>query len=66
MVFKILTVIGLATFEIYAAIPTGFAFGLSPWIIFFASVIGGLLGVFVVAFLGEKIKIFFKDLINKN
>ena len=58
MVLKILTVAGLATFEIYAAIPAGFAFGLSAWIIFFASVIGGLTGVFVAAFLGDKIKDF--------
>ena len=54
MILKILTVAGLATFEIYAAIPTGFAMGLSPWIIFFSSVIGGLTGVFVVAFWGIK------------
>jgi hypothetical protein len=56
MVLKILTVAGLATFEIYAAIPAGFAFGLSPWAIFFASVTGGLIGVFVAAFLGDKIR----------
>ncbi len=59
MLFKILTVAGLATFEIYAAIPTGFAFGLSAWVIFFASVVGGLIGVFVAAFLGDKIRTFF-------
>lgn len=58
MILKILTVAGLATFEIYVAIPTGFAFGLSAWIIFFASVIGGLTGVFVTAFLGDKIRNF--------
>jgi hypothetical protein len=29
MIYKILTVIGLATFEIYAAIPAGFAFKLN-------------------------------------
>ena len=62
MVLKILTVAALATFEIYAAIPAGFAFGLSPWTIFFASVTGGLAGVFVAAFLGDKIRQFF----NKN
>lgn len=62
MLFKILTVLGLATFEIYAAIPAGFAFGLSPWIIFFASFTGGLLGVYVSAFLGDKIRtIFYKN-----
>ena len=49
----------LATFEIYAAIPTGFAFHLSPWIIFFASLVGGLIGVFVAGFLGGRIRAFF-------
>ena len=56
MIVKILTVAGLATFEIYAAIPAGFVLGLSPWTIFFSSVIGGLIGVFVTAFLGNKIR----------
>jgi membrane protein YqaA with SNARE-associated domain len=60
MLLKILTVAGLATFEIYAAIPAGFAFGLSPWIIFLASITGGLAGVFVATFLGDKIKAFFQ------
>ena len=56
MILEILTVAGLASFEIYAAIPAGFAFGLSPWIIFFASIVGGIAGVFVAAFLGDKIR----------
>ena len=56
MIYKIGTVAGLATFEIYAAIPAGFAFGLSPIVIFLASIVGGLLGVFVAAYLGDKIK----------
>lgn len=56
MILKILTVAGLATFEIYAAIPAGFAFGLPAWIIFLASLVGGLAGVFIAAFLGDKIK----------
>jgi membrane protein YqaA with SNARE-associated domain len=59
MLLKILTVAALATFEIYAAIPTGFALGLSPWLIFFASVTGGLAGAFVAAFLGDRIRTFF-------
>lgn len=59
MFLKTLTVAGLATFEIYAAIPAGFAFGLSPWTIFIASITGGLLGTFVAAFLGDKIRAFF-------
>jgi membrane protein YqaA with SNARE-associated domain len=60
MFLKVLTVAGLATFEIYAAIPAGFALGLSSWTIFFAAVIGGLTGVFVSAFLGDKIRKFFQ------
>ncbi len=58
MFYKILTVAALATFEIYVAIPTGFAFGLSPFIIFFAAFFGGIVGVFVAAFLGERIEKF--------
>lgn len=56
MIIKILTVAGLATFEIYAAIPAGFAFGLSPVTILIASLVGGLAGVFAATFLGDKIK----------
>jgi membrane protein YqaA with SNARE-associated domain len=59
MFLKILTVASLASFEIYAAIPAGFALGLSPWIIFLASVSGGLIGVFVAAFLGNRIRAYF-------
>ncbi len=56
MIYKILTVIGLATFEIYVAIPAGFAFKLNPISIFLYSVLGGLIGVFVAAYLGDIIK----------
>jgi len=59
MFLKILTVAGLATFEIYAAIPAVFAFGLSPCTIFFASLVGGLAGAVVAAFFGDKIRAFF-------
>lgn len=59
MLLKILTVAGLASFEIYAAIPAGFAFGLSPWSILIASIVGGLTGVFIAAFLGDNIRKFF-------
>ncbi len=58
MTIKILTVVGLATFEVYAAIPAGFAFNLSPFLIFLASTVGGLIGVFATAYLGKRIKIF--------
>lgn len=55
---EILSVAGLATFEVYAAIPAGFVFELHPLTIFGASTIGGLVGVFVAAFLGDKIRLF--------
>lgn len=60
MFLKTLTVAGLATFEIYAAIPMGFAFGLSSWTILGATITGGLIGVFVAAFLGDRIRAFFR------
>ena len=56
MFLKFLTVAALASFEIYAAIPAGFVFGMSPWLVFLASVTGGLAGVFIAAFLGDRIK----------
>lgn len=56
---EIFTVAGLATFEVYAAIPAGFAFGLHPGTIFSASTVGGLVGVFVAAFLGDRIRALF-------
>ena len=58
MFVKVATVAALASFEIYAAIPAGFAFGLPPWMILGASILGGLTGVFVAAFLGDRIKAF--------
>lgn len=59
MLLKVLTVAGLASFEIYAAIPAGFTFKLSPWVILFSSISGGLAGVFIAAFLGDRIRDFF-------
>jgi hypothetical protein len=58
MLHKILIVGLLATFEIYVAIGTGMAFNLSSNVIFFTTVTGGLIGVFVAAFLGDKIRSF--------
>lgn len=58
MFFKIATIVALASFEIYAAIPAGFAFGLSPVIIFLSTITGGLAGVFIAAFLGDRIRSF--------
>jgi membrane protein YqaA with SNARE-associated domain len=56
MLLKVMTVIGLASFEIYAAIPAGFAFNLPPLTIFLSSVFGSLIGLFIAAFLGDRLK----------
>jgi membrane protein YqaA with SNARE-associated domain len=61
MLYKFFTVAGLATFEIYAAIPAGFAFKMPPLYIFLASVTGGVAGVYVATYLGDYLrKIFYK------
>ena len=59
MLYKILLVGLLATFEIYVAIGTGMAFNLSSNVLFFTTVTGGIIGVFVAAFLGDRIRAFF-------
>ena len=56
MFTKIITILLLATFETYAAIAAGVAFGLSPHIICLCTMAGGIAGVFAVAFLGDQIK----------
>lgn len=58
MAYKILTVILLSSFEIYVSIATGIAFKLSPHIICISTLIGGISGVFVAAFLGNQIRTF--------
>jgi len=58
MLYKILLVGLIATFEIYVAIGTGMAFNLSSNVLFLTTVTGGIIGVFVAAFLGDKIRSF--------
>jgi membrane protein YqaA with SNARE-associated domain len=67
MVYKFFIVAGLSVFEIYAAIPAGLAFGLPPLFICIASIIGGLAGVFIATFLGDKIRrlVYKKDRVKK-
>ncbi|MDF3076263.1 MAG: hypothetical protein K0S09_152 [Sphingobacteriaceae bacterium] len=60
MFYKILTVIVLSSFEIYAAIPAGYAMGLTPFTILCSSIVGGLAGVFIAAYLGDRIKAMIK------
>ena len=58
MIYQILTFLLLSSFEIYVAIASGMAFQLSPHIICLATLTGGISGVFIAAFLGDRIKAF--------
>lgn len=66
MIFKILTVTAISSFEIYAAIGTAHAFGLSAWVILGCTLTGGIAGVFIAAFLGEKIEHYINSRFRKN
>ena len=59
MIYKILTVTFLSSFEIYVAIESGMAFKLSNHGSCLATLVGGISGVFISAFLGDRIKAFF-------
>jgi hypothetical protein len=56
VIWKTILVALTATFEIYVAIGIGMVAKLSPHIICAATLVGGITGVFVAAFLGQKIK----------
>ncbi len=58
MIYKIISVGAIATFEIYAAIGVGMLAKLSPHVIFVTTLIGGIIGVFAAVFLGERIRAF--------
>jgi membrane protein YqaA with SNARE-associated domain len=66
MILKILTVIALATFEIYVAIATGLGFGFDKWTILLCTLAGGIAGVFIAVFLGQKIEHFITKTFKKN
>ncbi len=66
MILKILTVIFLSTFEIYVALATAHGFQLDAWVILICTLIGGIAGVFIAAFLGQKIEKFIAEKFRKN
>ncbi len=66
MIFKILTVTAMASFELYAAIGTAHAFGMGTWTILFCTLTGGIAGVFIAAYLGKKIEDFINNRVRKN
>lgn len=56
ILIKTVIVAGMAVFELWAAIPAGFVFGLPPFLIGIASIIGGIATVIIVTTIGGKIR----------
>ena len=52
----VLTVLGLATIEIWFAVPAGLALGVPPPVLWLATVAGSLLSVTVVAYAGDALR----------
>lgn len=55
----LLTVFGLAILELWFAVPTGFALGLDPVLVWICTVLGAVLGVAVVAVGGDRLRTWF-------
>ena len=66
MILEILTVTAMASFEIYAALTAAHVFGLDTWVILACTLTGGIAGVFIAAFLGERIEKFITKTFRKN
>jgi membrane protein YqaA with SNARE-associated domain len=66
MIWKILSVIGLSSFEIYVALAAAAGFGFSLWVTLGCVLAGGIAGVFVAYFLGTKITYWVDTYIRKN
>ena len=56
LLFKTITVTGIAVLELWAAIPAGFVFGLPPIIIAIVTIIGGILSSLLVVTIGGHVK----------
>lgn len=65
MIIKIITVTAMAAFEIYAALGAAHAFGFDTWLILTCTLVGGIAGVFIAAFLGDKIEKFITKILEK-
>ncbi len=56
LVMKLLTVLGLSTIELWAAIPAGLALQLHPMTVGITAAIGAMLGALAVVLLGERVR----------
>ncbi|MFH0942103.1 MAG: small multi-drug export protein [Chloroflexota bacterium] len=55
-IFKLLSVIALATIELWAAIPAGLALGLNPFLVGLGAAVGAILGTLIVVLVGEQLR----------
>ena len=55
-ILKLLSVIALATIELWAAIPTGLALGLNPFLVGLGAAVGAILGTLIVVLVGERLR----------
>jgi membrane protein YqaA with SNARE-associated domain len=65
MFLKLLSVFALSIFEGYAAIILGHGYKLNNWVIVISTISGGIVGVFIAAFLGKKIEKFINEKFRK-
>ena len=56
---KVLAVFGLGILELWAAVPTGFVFGLNPAVTGVAAAAGAILGVAIIVLLGGHVRAWF-------
>ena len=66
MIWKILSVIGLSSFEIYVALALAAGVGLTLWQTLICTMIGGVVGAFISLFLGQKIENWINTYLRKN
>jgi hypothetical protein len=55
-ILKLLSVIALATIELWAAIPAGLALGLNPLLVGLGAAVGAILGALVVVLVGGRLR----------
>ncbi len=53
---KLLSVIALATIELWAAIPAGLALGLNPFLVGLGATVGAIVGALIVVLVGERLR----------
>jgi membrane protein YqaA with SNARE-associated domain len=66
MIIEILTVTAMSTFETYAALGAAHAFGMNVWVILGCTLTGGIAGVFIAAYLGDRAEKFINKKFKKD